>query len=227
MSKLIGITPRLLTEGGVEKQFINTRYIDRLTVRGFNTVLLTLGNPNQKEIFDLCDGFLITGGTDINPLRYGEANDGVSKDIEDRLDQLDKDIIDYVLKHKKPLFGICRGHQSINVFLGGTLHQDLGNLTPSHKAVSANHNVNMVPHPSFGFQDQIAVNSYHHQAIKDLASDLNVLGTHEDGTIEMVMHKSLPIFAVQWHPEINIDSPHSKIIFDAFGKLVNQNSNKS
>lgn len=219
MTKLIGITPRLLIEGGVEKQFINTRYIDRLTVRGFNTILITLGNPNQEDIFKLCDGFLITGGTDIDPSRYGEENKGLSKEVESRLDQLDKDMIEYAVKHKKPLFGICRGQQSLNVFLGGTLHQDLGTLTPSHKSVSNDHKINMVNHPLFGFKGQITVNSYHHQAIKDLSPDLNVLGTHEDGTIEMVMHKSLPIFAVQWHPEIDADSPYSKIIFDAFSKF--------
>lgn len=221
MKKLIGVTPRLLTEKNVEKQFVNTRYIDQLTSRGFNTILLTLDNPNIDEILNLCDGFLITGGTDLDPVTYGEENNGLSKDIDKRLDGLDKAVIHYAVKHKLPLLGICRGHQSLNVFLGGTLHQDLGNLNEDHERVSNNHKVIMKPHPLFNFKEEITVNSYHHQAIKDLAPDLEVIGTHPDGTIEMVVHKTLPIFSVQWHPEIKNDLPYSNIIFNAFLKLVN------
>ena len=216
MSKVICMTPRLITENGIEKQFVNTRYINRLTSRGYNTLLLTLGNPDQEALFQLCDGFLVTGGTDLDPSTYGELNQGLSLNVDARLDQLDKDVINYAVTHKVPLLGICRGHQSLNVFLGGTLHQDLGDKNKDHQRVEYNHIIHMTPHPYFAWGSEISVNSYHHQAIKDLAPNLTVLGKHPDQTIEMVIHNSLPIFSVQWHPEINFDSAPSKIIFDTF-----------
>lgn len=222
MSKVICMTPRLITEHGVEKQFVNTRYVNRLTRRGCNTLLLTLENPNQEDLFKLCDGFLITGGTDIDPINYGEPNQGLSKDVDSRLDQLDQDVINYAVKNHKPLLGICRGHQSLNVFLGGTLHQDLGDRNSEHQRMDSGHIIKMNPHPYFPWGSEISVNSYHHQSIKDLAPHLIVLGKHKDSTIEMVIHDSLPIFSVQWHPEINFDSMPSKIIFDTFIRLIEQ-----
>jgi putative glutamine amidotransferase len=222
MSKLICFSPRLLTEQHVEKQFVNTRYIDRMTERGFNTLLLTLNNPKNEEIFKLCDGFIITGGDDIDPSSYGESNEGLSINTHRHMDDFDLEIIDYAIKTHKPLLGICRGQQMLNVALGGTLHQDLGQLNASHHEVHTSHLINMKQHPLFSWGSQVTVNSYHHQAIKDLSHDLEVFGEHDDGTIEMVFHKKLPIFAVQWHPEITPDSPYSKIVFDAFSKLVNQ-----
>lgn len=224
MPKLICFSPRLLTEQNVEKQFVNTRYIHRMTERGFNTLLLTLNNPNNDEIFQLCDGFIITGGDDIDPSSYGESDIGLSKDTHKNMDDLDQEIIRYAIKSHKPLMGICRGQQILNVALGGTLYQDLAGLKSHHHEIHTSHTVNMKQHPLFAFESKITVNSYHHQAIKDLSTDLEVLGIHDDHTIEMVIHKELPIFAVQWHPEITPHSPYSRIVFDAFSKLVNESS---
>ena len=81
----------------------------------------------------------------------------------------------------------------------------------------------MKQHPLFAWDKVINVNSYHHQSIKNLAPEFEVIGVHEDSTIEMIVHRRLPIFAVQWHPEVNSNSPESKIIFDAFAKLVKAN----
>jgi len=220
MSKLICITPRLLTENNVEKQFINTRYLKHLTDAGYNTIQINLDNPNPEHIFDMCDAFLITGGTDVDPVHFGETNEGLSKGIDARLDRLDEQTTKYAVKSKKPLLGICRGLQTINVFLGGSLYQDLGPLNQNHQKIVAGHIVHIKPHPLFNFPSTIEVNSYHHQAIKEVAPGLDVIGKHEDGTVEMVIHETLPIFAVQWHPEIDNDLPYSKMIFDAFFKLI-------
>ncbi|RJX26478.1 MAG: hypothetical protein C4537_02640 [Acholeplasma sp.] len=217
MTKLIGITPRIIYETGVQKQFVNTRYVERLTERGMNTLMLTFKNPHQEEIFQLCDAFLVTGGWDLNPKTYGETNEeGLSKDVHDELDTIDRDVIHYAIKHKKPLLGICRGHQSLNVFLGGTLQQDM----KGHGSIKENHQIHMKKDRRFDVDSKISVNSYHHQAIKDLASSLDALGIHEDGTIEIVYHKELPIFAVQWHPEMTPSDPISQKIFDTFIKLI-------
>lgn len=222
MQKLIGLTPRLIFDKTVEKQFVNTRYLTPLVNRGFNTVLLTLDNPNPEKILNMCDAFLITGGTDLDPKYYNEENKGLSKDVYNRLDELDKLVVEHAVKHKKPLLGICRGHQSINVFLGGSLYQDLGELNDEHKSIKENHPINVSPNGYINLPEKITVNSYHHQAIKVPAKDLDIIARHPDNTIEMVFHKNLPVFAVQWHPEINSDSAVSKVIFDKFAELINK-----
>lgn len=226
MSKLICMTPRILTEKGIEKQFVNTRYVKRFTERGYNTLLLTLGNPDNESLFNLCNAFLITGGTDIDPKHYNEKNEGLSVDVDSRLDELDHQVISYAVTNQIPLLGICRGHQALNIFLGGTLHQDLKDKTSSHKEISKDHIIHMKPHPYFAWGSEISVNSYHHQAIKDLAPHLNIIGRHSDGTIEMVIHDTLPIFSVQWHPEINYNTISSTIIFDAFIDMIEENKQK-
>jgi len=217
MSKLVCITPRIIYELGVQKQFVNTRYVERFTERKVNTLMLTLDNPNQNEIFGLCDAFLVTGGWDINPACYGESNDlEQSKNVHDTLDRIDSDVIQYAVKHQKPLLGICRGHQSLNVFLGGTLFQHM----EGHESISSNHLLHVKKDHRVPLDSNIIVNSYHHQAIKDLAKSLDVIATHEDGIIEMVYHRDLPIFSVQWHPEMAPNDPISKIVFDTFISLI-------
>lgn len=214
--KLIGVTPRFLVESGVQKQFVNTRYTTPLIARGFNVIMLTTNNPNPEEILNLCDGFLITGGADLDPVHYNEANEGLSKSVESELDILDKLIVEHAKKHKKPLLGICRGEQSINVFLGGSLHQDIGK---DHESIKEGHKVNSLPNKYINFKESIEVNSYHHQAVKALAPGLEVIAKHPDGTIEAFVHTNLPIVGVQWHPEIHPKSEETNLIFDYFKSL--------
>lgn len=215
-TKLIGVTPRFTTENEVLKEFVNHRYLVPLHKRGFNTIMLTTNNPNLEEILNLCDGFLITGGADINPLFFNEENLGGSKNVSDELDEVDRQVVLHAKNTKKPLLGICRGHQAINVFLGGSLFQDIGT---AHDQEPRYHPVKTVKNRLLNFEETIMVNTYHHQAIKDVAPDLEVIAIHEDNTIEAVVHRTLPIFSVQWHPEINVNSPESTLIFDTFANL--------
>ncbi len=221
MRKLVCLTSRtMLDELGQEKQFVNTRYVKPLTERGLNTMMLTLDNPSPEEMFNLCDAFVVTGGVDLDPITYKDVNIGLSKDIHPSLDLIDSLVIKYAKTSKKPLLGICRGLQSINVFLGGTLYQDLTQLGLKHLNIAGNHKVNTVDNEVLKFESEIAVNSYHHQGIKKLATGLKVIGKQSDGIIEAVVHESLPIIAVQWHPEMRPNSPESKVIFDTFATMV-------
>jgi putative glutamine amidotransferase len=221
MRKLVCLTSRtMLDELGQEKQFVNTRYVKPLTERGLNTMMLTLDNPSPEEMFNLCDAFVVTGGVDLDPMTYKDVNIGLSKDIHPSLDLIDSLVIKYAKTSKKPLLGICRGLQSINVFLGGTLYQDLTQLGLKHLNIAGNHKVNTVDNEVLKFESEIAVNSYHHQGIKKLATGLKVIGKQSDGIIEAVVHESLPIIAVQWHPEMRPNSPESKVIFDTFATMV-------
>jgi len=220
MQKLICLTSRTLIENGIEKQFVNTRYLTPLIERGLNTVMLTLENPNPEMIFDLCDGFVVTGGVDLNPETYHKINEGLSKDVCDRLDRLDQQVISYAKSHHKPLLGICRGHQSLNVFMGGSLIQDLGSIGKSHEHISDHHTIHAMPNSFVELDKHLKTNSFHHQAIDQLAPDFKIFATHEDGTIEAIIHKELPMIGVQWHPEASPTSEVSKRIFDAFLKLI-------
>jgi len=221
MRKLVCLTSRtMLDELSQEKQFVNTRYVKPLTERGMNTMMLTLDNPSPEEMFNLCDAFVITGGVDLDPMTYKDVNTGLSKDIHPSLDLLDSLVIKYAKTTKKPLLGVCRGLQSINVFLGGTLYQDLAQLGLKHSNIPGNHKINIVENDVLKFESEIAVNSYHHQGIKKLATGLKVIGKQTDGIIEAVIHESLPIIAVQWHPEMRPSSPESKVIFDTFATMV-------
>lgn len=217
MKKLIGVTPRLLVEETTEKQFVNSSYVNYLLRYDCNIIMLTLNNPKIEEVLDLCDGFLITGGTDVDPKFYNEENNG-SKCIDDRLDILDKQVVEYAVKNKKPLLGICRGHQSINVFLGGSLIQHMEN----HRGIKEGHEVKTVKNAYLAFDENILTNSYHHQAVKDLAPNMEIVAKHADGTCEAIIHKELPIIGIQWHPELMITSNESKIIFDKFFEFVNK-----
>jgi putative glutamine amidotransferase len=221
MRKLVCLTSRtMLDELSQEKQFVNTRYVKPLTERGMNTMMLTLDNPSPEEMFNLCDAFVVTGGVDLDPVTYKDINIGLSKDIHPSLDLIDSLVIKYAKTTKKPLLGVCRGLQSINVFLGGTLYQDLAQLGLKHSNIPGNHKINTVENDVLKFESEIAVNSYHHQGIKKLATGLKVIGKQTDGIIEAVVHESLPIIAVQWHPEMRPSSPESKVIFDTFATLV-------
>ncbi len=136
----------------------------------------------------LFDGFLLPGGFDIDPKYYHEEN-YASKNIDKEMDLLDQKIIEFCIKEKKTLLGICRGIQSINVFLGGSLKQNILNHSNENHFIQKN-------------QKYYLVNSFHHQSIHHLAKDLNIVATSLDGEIEVVQHKSLPIYGVQFHPEL-------------------------
>ncbi|MGI6768637.1 MAG: type 1 glutamine amidotransferase [Bacilli bacterium] len=215
--KIIGIPIRQFNAGGKIKEFVNQVYLNALKKYNFEPLLLTTENIKTKELFKFCDGFIIPGGDDLNPVYFDEEDTGLSKEINPEVDLIDQITVDYAKTHKIPLLGICRGIQAINVFLGGSLYQDIGK---DHKHIISDHKVVTYPNRFLKFKETIAVNSYHHQAIKKLAPELSVIAKHIDGTIEAVIHNKLPIFGVQWHPELIPDSEETKIIFRAFQILV-------
>ncbi len=194
--KRIGITMRYEKEDKIE--FVRQEYLDYVRPY-FIPILLPM--ENYEELLEECDCFLITGGDDINPDFYYDSIDKDSVYVDRRIDLLDKAVIDYAIKKERPLFGICRGLQSLNVFLGGSLIQDIDgeihkNKTDGQPCLmtgNGKHLKNILPH-SFN------INSYHHQGIKELAPDLLNVGTSL-GMVEIVEHKTKPIYAVQWHPE--------------------------
>lgn len=154
------------------------------------------------------DGLLLCGGGDIDPIRYDQENRG-STDIDPERDELELRLTRAYLAAGKPILGICRGHQLMNVVLGGTLIQDL----PAPQKVfhtRAEGSTQDQVHPIRTAESSILrklygevfpVNSYHHQAADLLGSELKVTARSEAGIVEAMEHKSLPILCVQFHPE--------------------------
>lgn len=181
--------------------------------------ILVLANQNNKNyvraieecggvaLFDYeCpledfDGLLLCGGNDIHPSYYGQEVSGAC-DFDEPRDAREMDITLAFLNTGKPILGICRGLQLLNVALGGTLIQDLPNAKAhlSQNGQDGVHAINVS-----GFLEKIYgratfVNSSHHQAIDMLGKGLVVCGWC-DGVIEAIEHREKPYFAVQFHPE--------------------------
>jgi putative glutamine amidotransferase len=154
------------------------------------------------------DGLLLTGGGDIEPALYAPSNDG-SADIDYDRDLAELELLGAFLGLNKPVLGICRGHQVINVGLGGTLRQHIGDDLCRFHRRTPEHNGDKV-HSVYSAQgswyrdtygDVFSVNSSHHQALEQLGDGLRPVLWSESGIVEAVEHDTLPILSVQFHPE--------------------------
>ena len=160
---------------------------------------------------DEYDALLLPGGGDIDPVRYHEKNTACGP-INDDLDCLQLAWLDAFVKAKKPILGICRGHQLINVYFGGTLIQDVPH-SERHKRIEGTtiderHDAVVSCEKSWLcqiFGEKFRINSAHHQAVDTQAecmeTDLYSTGDAGDHLIEAAHHETLPIWTLQWHPE--------------------------
>lgn len=230
MKPIIGIMP--LVDDEKESLWMLPGYMEGVRMAGGLPVMLPL-TADQDEICQLiktCDGFLFTGGHDVNPEMYHEkAMDGFVVICRER-DAMEQGVLELALKQDKSILGICRGIQFINVALGGTLYQDLPLQHPSeiehHQKAPYDipvHTVRLSDRTPLYERlqtEELAVNSYHHQAIKDLAFGLQAMAVSPDGLIEAVYKPEQKfLWAVQWHPEFLYKSDAaSRAIFSEFVK---------
>lgn len=179
---------------------------------GVPVELLPADNDEEiSAIVSRLDGFVFSGGEDIDPRFYGEGPDGSSSPNVER-DTFELGLFAKILAAGKPVLGICRGAQLINVALGGTLYQDLASVKPEWGALHTRyesqtgyaHSVGILE-PGFlggAAGGTISVNSMHHQGVRKLANGLEPLAATEDGLIEAFRLKKHDFLtAVQWHPE--------------------------
>ena len=177
-----------------------TNYIDALKENDIE-VIATLDVDEAIK----CDGLLLPGGGDIDPVYYGEEMNG-SDEPDRELDKAQRDILDAFVKAKKPILGICRGMQLINVYFGGSLHQDLV-TRDIHTRKNDNDSIHSVKSVEEGnlfekfYGKTFNINSAHHQGAKKLGKGLKEVLRSEDGVCEAVIHEELPIIATQFHPE--------------------------
>lgn len=178
------------------------------------------------------DGFLYAGGVDVDPAKYGETvlNDTVEIDAE-------RDAFEFALWERiypigKPIFGICRGIQSINVALGGSLYQDIPDHHQTEPRGTAPQHVTVDDGSAlYGILGSTSVmaNSYHHQSVKRPADTLRVSARADDGTVEGVETTESGRFlvAVQWHPELLAAAhPEHAALFAAFVNAAEKHPEK-
>lgn len=174
----------------------------------FITALNALGAEGsallEKADFSQYDGLILPGGADIDPTLYGEKNWGC-RTINRELDLQQLEILDGFLKCKKPVLGVCKGHQLLNIYFGGTVCQHIPQYA-DHQWIDADQShITHCSRDSFLFQlydaESFPVNSAHHQAVTVPAPHLHPIQWTEDGIIEAMVHDSLPVIGIQWHPE--------------------------
>lgn len=186
---------------------------------------LRLNVLNNRD-FRHCDGYIISGGADIDPSCYGQENTA-SINIEPARDALEQAVITHALKEKKPLMGICRGAQMINITQGGTLYQNAqnfyGNFVPSEsvfRKVFSRRKIRMIKkgilYELAGKSTYLSVNSIHHQAIHQVGKQLKVVALDDDDIIQAIEIKDsdgIFIVGVQWHPELMLYRTFHRSLF--------------
>jgi len=148
-----------------------------------------------------CGGLLLPGGGDLDPALYGQPDRG-SNPPDPALDALEQALLRRFTAGRKPVLGICRGCQAVNVFFGGTLHQDI----PGHSRVGGRDRLHRVTAAEGSLSRRLfgpacTVNSAHHQAVDRLGEGLAAEAWAEDGVVEALRHEALPVWGLQWHPE--------------------------
>lgn len=203
---------------GVTYRFENEvgRYEAALREAGIEPVRIS---PVDARSLDSLDGLLLTGGTDVNPARYGAGRHPRTEDPDDPLDELEIGLLRDALLAGLPVLAICRGMQLFNVFHGGTLAQHLD----SHDSPGGLHNIQVVLDSRLvGIlgEGEHAVNSRHHQAVARVGDGLIVSAKSSDGVIEALERPGQAFaLAVQWHPEDRIlVSDADRRLFQAFAE---------
>ena len=223
---IVGVAP--LWDEKKDSLWMLPGYMDGIECAGGIPVMLPLTADESviKQYAEVFDGFLFSGGHDVSPSLYGEQKLPECGDVCALRDKMEMVLFEKAVSElDKPMFGICRGIQFVNAFHGGTLYQDL----PSQKGIdhaqkppydTAFHNVDVLPDTllfDIIGESNIAVNSYHHQAVNTLSPKLTAAGISEDGLVEAAyMPDRNFVLAVQWHPELCLENETSKKLFGRF-----------
>lgn len=239
---VIALTPSHNLENG--QMFVFPTYVRALEAAGAACFVLPLGVSSEdiKQLLSICQGVLFTGGPDVHPFLFGEETLAQCGQASTARDQLELSLLSSAMELKKPILGVCRGAQLINVGLGGTLYQDLSTQFSASKSAIAHSQPFSPEVPSHYVkveQDsllakitgasqfdspQFQVNSLHHQAIHKLAPSLSACACSSDGLIEAVEMTDYPfLLAVQWHPEYLFSTHREALaIFQAFVQACRQ-----
>ncbi|MBC7187707.1 MAG: gamma-glutamyl-gamma-aminobutyrate hydrolase family protein [Calditrichaeota bacterium] len=214
---------------GHDLYFVNCDYVRPLSDAGVAPVVLpSVADPLLVASYvSRMDGLLLTGGDDIDPEAYGETQLDPRWKTDRQRTVFERVLIAEARRAGLPIFGICRGCESINVALGGSLYQDIPTMIPGavqHQAagnpLGARHRVRIAADSQLA---QILgcveteVNSFHHQAIRRVADAVRVVASAPDGVVEAIeVPEDFFTIAVQWHPERMSDDERQRALFAAF-----------
>lgn len=229
MKPIIGITA---SENGKETH-VKEPYITRIVEAGGVPIILpSIANEQIQFLLARIDGLLFTGGEDVDPFHFGAEPHHALGVVTPRRDHFEMALMKAALEKNKPILGICRGMQVLNIVLGGNMYQDImaerteKSLQHIQKA-PASHASHLV-HVTAGSllkeivkTDNIRVNSFHHQAVKDVPAPLIVSAASSDGIIEAIeSSQHLFVIGVQWHPEDLTDDYSARL----FTKFIEESS---
>ncbi|EOT40493.1 gamma-glutamyl-gamma-aminobutyrate hydrolase family protein [Enterococcus columbae] len=230
---IIGIAGNMIHDAGetlyhLPVSYIPQGYIEAVQKAGGIPLLLPIGQPEfAKTYIQQIDKLILAGGQDIHPKYYGQSEEIDSNYLTCR-DQFELSLVEEAVRQEKPIFAVCRGMQLLNVYFGGSLYQDIEDMTP------VNHMQNPIPreepthdlmiekqsllYPIYGKQSK--VNSFHHQAVKEVGESLTVTAQCSDGIVEAIENSKRRILGVQWHPDFAYSKqPQEQAVFQY---VVNQ-----
>jgi len=230
----VGIPWRTAQEEAENNRPKIQNYEDAVRKAGGEPVLLPLSSPNElQRLLPSLDAFVLPGSpSDVEPAEYGAVNRGLSERADTAREAADRAILDHAFAEKKPVLAICYGCQLLNVYLGGTLVQDLraetGTSMPHRKKdlvpeakEDPIHAANFEPGSRLAAINggvRVQINSSHHQAVDKPGKNLRVTSHASDGTIEGVewIGDSNWVMGVQWHPERMFGDAFSERLFREF-----------
>lgn len=191
-------------------------YLEAVQLSGGTPIILPMTQDRAvlEAAYALCDGILLPGGSDVSPLHYGEEPHVKLDTVDPLRDQTEIYLCQRALHDDMPILAICRGLQVMNVAAGGTLYQDIhAQLDENCLRHFQSFTVEWASHSIQVHEDtllrsvigeaEVMVNSYHHQAVKDVAKDFKVSAVAKDGVIEGLESPNHSFaLGVQWHPEL-------------------------
>lgn len=221
---VIGIAGELILETvppviGFKYEYTRNNYALAIELAGGLPIYLPV-TKNPSLIADqanLCDGLLIPGGLDVNPLFYDEEPLPLLETTIPETDAYQLKLIQEAYAHHLPMLAVCRGHHILNVAFGGTLYQDVSYASPNPLQHHQITQLNQLAHTIQIYNDSIlyelfgedlTVNSAHHQCVQALGPDMFITAKAPDGIIEGTQLSTRPfVIGVQWHPEMLIEPP--------------------
>lgn len=197
--KTIAVVMRLEKFDTTNKWFINKSYVDAIATYGW--ALFPICSIHELvHAASMCDALLVPGGYDVHAFYLNERIDEHCTYYDSFMDHFDLACIDAFYQNDKPILGICRGMQMLNVYFKGSILQHI----PSEvHAPDHTHTITTTPHSFLNqlYPPSFEVNSYHHQVLGRLGNNLTASAMSKENYIEAIQHENNRILGVQWHPE--------------------------
>lgn len=227
---VIALTPYHNTEK--DEVYMRPAYLEAIRAAGGIPVILPLEADEEdlKNLAGHVDGILFTGGPDVHPFYFGEETQRFCGNVSRKRDSMELSLLKISMELKKPILGICRGVQLLNIGLGGDIYQDINSQFKEDFPIAhtqpfgydiPSHTVKIAPETllfKIAQSEEIRVNSMHHQAVRKIAPNLVASGFAPGGLIEAIELPGYPFFlGVQWHPEYLWEQdPAARRIFEMF-----------